>query len=458
MTSKGLARTLAATAAVLMAVPSVAGAVRPRLVHKRAAALAGCRLSLIAEPRKITSGDETPQLFGKLTCPKAIETAGQTVTLFSRPVGAPANMLGTTTTTMGGAYTFVAPAPTATAVYYASAAGVTSPVRLVRVAPQVTLSGPSESKQLFTGVRNRVAFAGTVSPAAAGASAVLQREAAVASEEWVSIQKGVVGAGGVYSFVHTFVVPGDANIRVLVRARAPYDSFGASSPLSYVISQKENPALTLFATSTTTASSDPTTFGQSLTLEGSVVGGASRTVRLAARTAGGLFTTIASTTADPSGHYSFAVTPQQDTAYKASSEVGTHSTVLFEGVRYTLTASASATALQDGQALTFTGTVTPGHAGKHVYLERQDLSGSGYHVVAVAPLQAPASASGPASYTIVHIVFGTGKQVYRIKVPGDPDNQGSASAPVTVEVTPAPAATLAPGPQPPLPSEGKPVS
>ena len=457
MTSKSLARTLAATAVVLMAVPSVAGAVGPRHVHKRAAALAGCRLSLIAEPRKITSGDETPQLFGKLTCPKTIETVGQTVTLFSRPVGAPASMLGTTTTTMGGAYTFVAPAPTATAVYYASAAGVTSPVRLVRVAPQVTLSGPSESKPLFTGVRNRVAFAGTVSPAAAGASAVLQREAAVASEEWISIQKGVVGAGGVYSFVHTFVVPGDANIRVLVRARAPYDSFGASSPLSYVISQKENPALTLFATSAT-ASSDPIAYGQSLTLEGSVVGGASKTVRLAARTAGGLFTTIASMTADSSGHYSFAVTPQQDTAYKVSSEVGTHSAVLFEGVRYTLTAAASATALQDGQALTFTGTVTPGHAGKHVYLEREDLSGSGYHVVAVAPLQAPASASGPASYTIVHIVFGTGKQVYRIKVPGDPDNQGSAGAPVTVEVTPAPAATLVPGPQPPLPSEGKPVS
>ena len=136
------------------------------------------------------------------------------------------------------------------------------------------------------------------------------------------------------------------------------------------------------------------------------------------------------------------------------SEVGTHSSVLFEGVRYTLTSTPSATALQDGQVLTFTGTVTPGRAGKHIYLERQNLSGSGYHVVALAPLQAPAGASGPATYTIAHTVFGTGKQVYRIKAPGDPDNQGRPSAPVTVEVTPAPPASLAPSPQPPLPNEG----
>ncbi len=453
MTSKSLARAAAATAAVLIAIPSVAGAARPRVAHKRVAALPGCRLSLTAEPRRVTSGDETPQLFGKLTCSKTVETAGQTVTLFARPAGQPATMLGTATTTTGGYYTFVAPAPTSSTLYYASTAALTSPVRQVRVAPQVTLSGPSESKPLFTGARNRVAFAGTVSPAAAGATAVLQREAATASEEWVTIQAGVVGAGGVYSFVHTFVLPGDANIRVRVKAHAPYDAFGASSPLSYVISQKENPALTLFVKSTG-LSSDPITYGQSVTLEGSVVAGANKTVRLAARTAGGLFTTLASQTADASGHYSFAVTPQQNTAYKVFSEVGTHSSVLFEGVRYTLTASPSASTLQDGQALTFTGTVTPGRAGKHVYLERQNASGAGYHVVAIAPLQAVASGSGLATYTIVHTVFGTGKQVYRIKVPGDPDNQGSSSAPVTVEVTPAPPASLAPGTQPPLPNEG----
>jgi len=413
----------------------------------------GCRLSLYVEPHRLTAGDETPQLFGRLTCAKGAETAGQAVTVYEHLAGHATQTIGTATTQTGGYYTFLAPAPVLDTVYYVSAAGATSLKRQVRVAPQVTISGPAEGSELHTGAANRATFSGTVSPAAAGAIVVLQREAATAHEEWVVIQHGIVGAGGTYTFVHDFLVPGDANIRVLVRAHGRYTVYGASSQLSYVISQAQNPLLTLVASSAG-PSGDPVSYGETVTLAGTLAGGANRPVALWARTAGGSFTKIASATANAAGQYRFEETPLQDTSYRVIAPHGAKSSVLFEGVRYLLTAAVSATSAQAGQTLTFSGTITPYRAGHTVYLERENAGGSGFHVVGVASMSAPPAGSSVASYSISHTVFGTGTQVYRVKVPGDPANQGRASAPFTIEVKPAAASALSPAPPSRLPTEG----
>ena len=64
-----------------------------------------------------------------------------------------------------------------------------------------------------------VTFAGEVSPLDAGAIVVLQRESATANEEWRAIGRGHGRRAGKYSIAHTFGVPGDANIRVVVHPR-----------------------------------------------------------------------------------------------------------------------------------------------------------------------------------------------------------------------------------------------
>ncbi len=461
MTSKRLATVTAAAAALLLTVPSLATAALPALGRHRVIvprvprhrAIGPCKLSLLAEPHRVTSGDETPQLFGRLSCGAGAETAGQTVTIYQR-IGLHAPLaIGTTTTTTDGYYSYVAAAPAASGSYYAVADSVRSPARLVRVAPQVTLSGPTETKALFTGVANRVSFSGTVDPGAAGALVVLQREAATANEEWLTIQRGVVRAGGTFDLVHVFAVPGDANIRAVVRPFGYDMVYGASTSLSYVITQRENPLLTLSATSAAT-SSDPIFYGQPVTLGGTVAGGAGKPVTLLARTAHSLFSPLASMTAGANGQYSFQQAPQQNTFYRVRAADGTTSAVLFEGVKFVLSAASSATSLPAGQTLTFSGTVTPYQAGHIVYLERQNASGTGWHVVAVSTLTAPVAPSTAASYSIGWTVFGSGKQVYRVKVPGDPVNLGAASEPFSVEVTPAPAAALRPGQQVMPPKEG----
>jgi hypothetical protein len=441
-----------------LSVPALAGArvgsgrraiERAEKRHHRTASPSGCSLTMNAVPRTITSG-ETPELFGRLHCSEAGAAATQTVTFYGRSTGQANKVIGTAATDATGYYLLVAPAPTADTIYYATAAGATSPSKAVKVSPEVTIHGPAETSALLTGFKSRVTFSGTVSPTDTGAEVVLQREQAVANEEWHPIQRGIVGPGGAYSFVHVFVIPGDANIRVVVRPRLGLSAFGASTPLSYVISQRQNPLLTLIPTGSG-ATSDPILYAQTLTLHGVLAGGSGQTITLEARSKTGQFATVGTTVAGAGGAYSFTQAPQQNTAYKVLGG-GRHSATVFEGVKYTLTAGISGGTVAAGQSLTFSGTVTPYHEGHVVYLERQNANGGGYHVAQVGTLTAGPGASG--TYSITHVFFGMGRQVLRIKVPGDPDNEGVASAPFTIEVTPSPATSLRTTPPERLPGEG----
>ena len=86
-----------------------------------------------------------------------------------------------------------------------------------------------------------------------------------------------------------------------------------------------------------------------------------------------------------------------------------------------------------------------------IYLERQNASGRGFHVVQVGTVGA-----GLELLDHAH-VYDPGTKVFRVRIPGGPENQGAASPPFTITVTPAPAAALtpeAPG-NSSLPAEGQ---
>ncbi|HST56641.1 MAG TPA: hypothetical protein VLJ42_12215, partial [Solirubrobacteraceae bacterium] len=117
------------------------------------------------------------------------------------------------------------------------------------------------------------------------------------------------------------------------------------------------------------------------------------------------------------------------------------SAVLYEAVKDVLTAQVSATSVTAGAQLTFSGTVAPSHPGHVIYLQRQNASGQGFHVVEVGFVH------GDSSYSIVHRVYDTGTKVFRVFIPGGPENAGAASQPFTITVTPAPLSTLTPEPQ-----------
>jgi len=439
MRSTKLTATLAAAAALLAVAPAGAVArVIPLPKHPAKAGPTGCVVSEFAEPRLVTSG-ETVLVFGALSCGGS-PVSGQTVTVYERSVGVPGfKVVGTPKTGVGGSYSFTSTPIVTDSLFYVRAMGARSANRTVRVAPQVTLGGPPDGADLLTGPANVVTFTGAVSPSDTGAEVVLQREAATASEEWHTIQARThVRADGTYTIVHKFIVPGDANLRTVVVRFGRFSVRGVSAALSYEISQAENPNLTILS------SANPVNYGLPVTISGVVKGAVDKSVTLLGRTAGTPFATVAVAKTDASGNYSFMIaSAQANTYYRVTSGLKS-STILFEGVKWVLTASASATTVPSGTIVTFSGKTEPGRAGHFVYLERQNALGSGFHVVDLSTVTSTGPTTG--SYSIPHFVTGSGKEVYRVRIPGDPINQAAASAPIALTVTGAPVVILKPVP------------
>lgn len=434
-----------ATASLLALAPAAA------LAHKHPGPVGRCRINIEnISPDPITAGEAT-EISGRLACGRAT-AAGQIVQLYAHIAGTAGFVpVQSTTTEKSGAYKFSTVAENTNVNFYVRSLGAQSGRRRLRVAAQVTLTGPPEGTQIETGAPNRETFSGTVTPATdVGARVILQRQKAIDGEEWHRIGVGQVTAGGSYSITHIFRVPGDASIRVLVRSDG-LNIPSASTPLEYEISQAQNAALTV------SSSADPISYGQSVTISGVATGApAGHPVTLLARTVHQHgFAPVAEATTDASGNYSFAAqTPIDSTLYRVLSTDPScanapanvrackgrqlKSAVLYEGVKDVLTAEVSATTIQAGQALEFKGTVAPDHTGHVIYLEREDATGAGFHVVQVGRVLAGSI------YSIVHQVYVPGTKVFRVEIPGGPDNGRAVSQLFTVQVTPAPASALTP--------------
>jgi hypothetical protein len=415
-----------------------------------------CRVSIDVVPRQITAG-EPVTIFGRLLCRRQVRAANRVVRLFHHVPGLPGfTFVQSTTTDAQGFYQFQRAdgVVDTNRVWHVISHGAQSANRRIRVAAQVTLSGPPEGTQILTGPANKVTFTGTVNPADVGARVILQRQNSLTGNEWHRIDSGRVEAGGGFSITHTFIVPGDANIRVLVRSQGR-NIPSPSNVLAYEISQAQNPELTI------AASADPIFYGQSVTISGTLVGGANQTVTLLARVRRQQgFAPVAQTTTDAAGNYVFpAQAPVNSTFYEVEGSksmpcpppspggatcdeirVGqpVRSAVLYEAVKFVLSAQVSATSVQEGQTLTFSGSVAPSHPGHVIYLERQNASGQGFHVVRVGTL------TTESTFSIPYQVYSTGMQVFRIHIPGGPANAGAVSQQFTIQVTPAPAGTLMP--------------
>ncbi len=400
-----------------------------------------CAVQAKVTPEALVAG-EAATVIGSLECPTASDAGEQAVSIYQRTVGTPGyTLVGSTTTETGGAYEFTTAPLVANSILYARSGAAHSRRTLVRVAPLLTLGGPPDGSDLLLASHridaggaaqdaiagNTITFSGTVSPDDAGGRVVLQRE--TRGEGWRRIGLGQVSADGGYSITHTFHAAGEATVRTVVRVAGLLA--GASEPLSYEIEPRQNPRLTLNA-----STAGPLSYGQSLTLSGTAAGAANEQLTLLARSGTGSFAPMAQITTDADGDYEVSLPAPQQSSYYRVLDARTHSSTIFAGVRPTLTAAVSAGKVAAGESVTFSGTVTPAHPGQVVYLERQNPGGVGFHAIASDTLGA---GSG---YSIEQVATGTGPQVYRVKVARDEETDAVSSEPFTVEVEPAPAAAL----------------
>ncbi len=445
MRSIKLTAACAAAAALLALAPAFAsGAPRHPGRHTNKP-FGGCHISLSVAPRLFAAGGKVTAT-GRLACPASGTAENQTVTLYQGSVTTPGySTAGTALTEKSGEYKIEVAGPlTGNSHFYVLADGAESSHKSVKVQAQVAVEGPAENQQLFagrrTGHRNEVIFKGSVTPGDSGALVVLQRQDALTGNAWHRIGSGqvIVPAGatvGSFSIAHRFLVPGDADIRVLVRSQfrnAP----SQSNILTYEISQAEKPGLRI------DSAADPITFGQPVMISGALAGADSGVpVTLLARTVHQQgFAPVARTTTGAKGAYEFpAQTPIDSTLYEVQGD-GRSSAVLYEAVKDVLSASVlPGTSVDVGETLTFSGTITPERAEHVIYLEQQDRSAVAFHVVEVST--STAGPAGSSAYAIEHTVYEAGTSVFRVRVPGDPQNGGVVSEPFTIQVAPAPSAS-----------------
>jgi phospholipase C len=112
--------------------------------------------------------------------------------------------------------------------------------------------------------------------------------------------------------------------------------------------------------------------------------------------------------------------------YVTSGRLRSHN--VYHGVRALVTLGASETRAVPGDQVTFTGSVSPSHAGQAASLEL--LGSSGWQTVARGTL------TSASSFSINYTVSTEGTDQLRLYVPWDSRNVNSYSAPITVDVNP----------------------
>lgn len=388
----------------------------------------GCRVSIEASSTRVTAG-EAVTLSGELVCPTSTSSADQQLPVDERAGSSAADSFSaaeTVTTEADGSFALTSGPLQASTVFQVRDGRHRARVA-VKVAPEVTISAlptaaqaSSTSGQTHSQKRVRTTFTGTVSPAVTGALVALQLAYAATGERWHAVAFAHVASDGSYSIAHTFRTAGEVSVRAIVHLGAHYAA-AASEPLSYEVPQPQNPQLSI------QASADPLVVGQPLTISG-VAAGAPQALTLFAQTNGGSFVEVAKTTSEADGDYAFTQLPPQSTYYRVS-DAGAESTVLFEGVSFSLASAPAPSTIQSGQQLTLSGTLTPAPAGQVVYLESEYTNGVRFHIIAVGAVGAESQ------YTIAHAFEHAGTVVLRVTAPGDGQHQPISGAPFTVTVT-----------------------
>lgn len=387
-------------------------------------------LTIAATPNPIVSGDAVT-IYGRL---RGANAGGQTVALWHRIAGQRRYTVVQRVKTDANGYYLIQRAPgvvTTNRSWFATGPrGVHSRTVHERVAAAIALNAPPATAE----TNQPVAVSGRVSPNHAGGRVVLQSQDSVTGNGWRTVASARIARDSSFSISNRFRTAGDRTLRVVFRGdyrntRATSDTF------SLAVSQHVDAAFTL------TASQVSIAVGEQVTLRGTLAApaNANTAVTLYGRTNGRGFRALATATTDAAGAYSFVQTPANTTVYQVRTGVPQQrrSAELVLPVRSTATLTASAATTAVGQPVTFTGTVAPGKAGHVVELQRQFPDGNWYTV-------ALGRVRNGSTYSIARAFGAPGSVTLRVLVPGGPRNARGLSAPVTLTVTAAAPATLAP--------------
>jgi hypothetical protein len=394
-------------------------------------------LTINAAPNPILAG-ESVLIYGQLN---AAPQAGQTIVLYHHVAGSHQGFtrIGHTTTDAHGFYEFQRPdglVRTNRAWFVRELGGQHVHSRTVyeRVSALVgLLANPANAD-----TRQQVLFSGHVEPNHAGEPVYLQVQRG-SSDAWHTLTSGRLNGASNFLISYRWRVPGVRDVRVVFRGDNR-NIRSASDPVTVTIQQHQIADFTINSSDPIIQEGDMATISGVLYQPGSATPQPNTSVTLWGRVAGQHhFSALESTTTDSQGRYSFSEKPGQNTVYQVRTtfKPHRHSAVLFEGVRDVLTLAASPTSVNSGQPVKFTGSVTPDKAGDVVYLQRLGADND-WHTVGVQRVKPDST------FEFVRTFGAAGDKTFRARIPGDPENVGGASNPVTVSVTVPPPSSLPP--------------
>jgi hypothetical protein len=411
---------------VVVAVPgsAVAHAHHPRHFH----------LSITAAPDPIVAGDGV-LVYGRLAGPNP---GGQTIRLYQHLDGSGRGYspVASTTTDGFGFYEF----PNAEGTvdtnrkwFVAGPRHSFSRTVRERVAAQITLSASPTTAD--TG--QDVTFTGQVTPNHSFQRVLLQVQRG-SSDDWRTIESGLLGRGSNYTIRHRWRTPGERDVRVVLRGDVR-NIRSESDAVPVTIQQAQVTGFTI------NSSAPVTPYQQSVTISGVITPGPTAqpaTVQLWARpVGGGPFQVVDQTTVAANGAYSFTETPLVNTVYQARTSFGAvrASAPLFQGVRNLLSLTPSSTTASVGERVTFSGMVLPDKAGEPVFLQRQLPNGDWQSVQAGVVRH-------DSTFGFAWRFGKPGTFAFRARIYSDGHNVGAASDPVTITVSGlAPVTTLPSG-------------
>jgi phospholipase C len=106
-----------------------------------------------------------------------------------------------------------------------------------------------------------------------------------------------------------------------------------------------------------------------------------------------------------------------------------------------MTVQTTPTTINQGQSVTFSGSLNPDETGRAIYLERLNALGNQWHIIDSAVVGANSQ------YSLTESFYVAGSETVRVAIPGSPANQGGATAsiPITVKMIPVTALVPAAG-------------
>jgi hypothetical protein len=420
---------LLSSALVIVSAPASALALRhhgPRHNHG---------VTIAATPNPILAG-EGVLIYGQLN---VSNPGGQTINLYHRVNPSHVfTLISKTKTLSNGFYEFTRAVGVVTTnrSWFVRAPGLPGNIhsRTVheRVAALVSLAASPATSTNGYDTNHPITFTGHVFPNHAFERVLLQVHTGLTGDDWKTLKDGHLGAGSNYAIKYRFRHPGDYDLRVAFPGDVR-NIPGQSDSVSVTVQQTQVPDFTINTSAPITDDGSSATISGALDLSATTTADPGVSVTLWGHTDGQAYKPIGlPVVTGTDGSYSFTVSPTANTVYQVRTTFNPpptrHSAQLFEGVRDVVSISASSPTAVVGGTDTFTGSVSPDKAGHVIYLQRFGADGD-WHTVAIGFV----NASSTYKFTWT---FGTpGTKLFRVRIPGGPENVGGASPSVSIVVT-----------------------